>query len=219
MSVTLPRVVLIAATCLAAVVHAGNESGFCCPQGNYGSLGQASYGKKAAPAIDYDGDPYAYAPDDSGRDHLSNAGHPGNWWGVRTDNGRPDGRPLVVQLKNPDTNKLQNYYISQIIGWKDGKFIDVLDAKGFAYVVLTTEMEGKSIRLGDWVQVANESNSKVVCARVEDRGNGGDGGEISECAADELGILYNRDKGVLARLVISAEAYPQSRSTKGDCND
>jgi hypothetical protein len=119
------------------------------------------------------------------------------------NNGRTDGKPLVVQLKNPETNKLQDYYISQIIGWKDGKFIDVLDAKGFAYVVLTTEMQGKSIRLGDWVQVSNEGNNKVVCARVEDKGNGGEGGEISECAADQLGILYNRDKGVLGRLVIS----------------
>lgn len=34
-------------------------------------------------------------------DLLANAGHPGNWWGILTDNGRADGNPVVQDATQP----------------------------------------------------------------------------------------------------------------------
>jgi hypothetical protein len=46
--------------------------------------------------IDADGAYHAYHPDNrSGLDYLGNAGHPGNWWALVTNNGQPSGSPLV----------------------------------------------------------------------------------------------------------------------------
>src|ERR1700761_3886663 len=40
--------------------------------------------------------PPAYAPAGWGEtlDNLGDAGHPGDWWALATDNGRPSGKPL-----------------------------------------------------------------------------------------------------------------------------
>ena len=48
--------------------------------------------------IDADGACHAYHPrpdSDRGLDSPEDAGHPGNWFGVVTDNGKPDGAPVV----------------------------------------------------------------------------------------------------------------------------
>src|SRR5687767_14284317 len=46
-------------------------------------------------AIDADGAPNAYHPEDRGIDHLANAGRPGNWWAVVTDDRSSKGTPIV----------------------------------------------------------------------------------------------------------------------------
>ena len=46
-------------------------------------------------AVDADGAPDAYHPLDLGTDYLRNAGSPGNWRGIVTDTGRPNGKPVV----------------------------------------------------------------------------------------------------------------------------
>jgi hypothetical protein len=47
---------------------------------------------KSGMAIDADGALRAYHPNDrSGLDALAHAGHPGNWWALVTDNGKPTG--------------------------------------------------------------------------------------------------------------------------------
>lgn len=45
--------------------------------------------------VDGDGSPRCYGPNDTGLDFTANAGHPGDWWGVETDNGNPTGNPIV----------------------------------------------------------------------------------------------------------------------------
>ena len=52
---------------------------------------------------DADGDPRAYHPKGSppGLDYLANAGHPGNWWALATDNGKPNGRPIIQGPNDP----------------------------------------------------------------------------------------------------------------------
>src|SRR5262249_30613601 len=87
-------------TMLPKLLSLGGLSGCpCCPPAIRWTAGLA---------VDADGCPSAYAPDDSGLDHLANAGHPGNWWGLVTDNGRPDGEPL----KQTATDPQPGFYIS-----------------------------------------------------------------------------------------------------------
>ena len=49
-------------------------------------------------AVDADGSPRAYGPNDSGLDWTANAGYPGNWWGVVTD---INGDPVIQGAGDP----------------------------------------------------------------------------------------------------------------------
>ena len=53
--------------------------------------------------IDADGSPHAYHPNGSppGLDYLANAGSPGNWWGIATDNQKSSGNPVVQDSSDP----------------------------------------------------------------------------------------------------------------------
>jgi hypothetical protein len=55
--------------------------------------------------VNADGSPHAYGPSGKGLDYLSNAGHPGNWWGVLADD---NGRLLVQKINDP----APGFYIS-----------------------------------------------------------------------------------------------------------
>ena len=62
--------------------------------------------------IDADGAYHAYHPDKkSGRDYLGNAGRPGNWWALVTDNGKPSGNPVIQSKSDPAP-----LYWSRLIG-------------------------------------------------------------------------------------------------------
>ena len=51
--------------------------------------------------IDGDGHPQCYGPSGTAAlDYLGNAGHPGNWWGVATDNQESYGDPVVQGSQN-----------------------------------------------------------------------------------------------------------------------
>jgi len=67
-------------------------------------------------ATDWDGDPKAYGnkrkhPEISPHDHLGNAGHTGNWWGVVTNNGKKNGAPIEQSGVGP-AQPYKNYMIS-----------------------------------------------------------------------------------------------------------
>jgi hypothetical protein len=55
-------------------------------------------------AVDADGAPNAYGPDNTGLDLTANAGHPGDWYGIVTVNGEP-----VVQGPN---DPYPGFYVS-----------------------------------------------------------------------------------------------------------
>jgi hypothetical protein len=57
----------------------------------------------AGMSIDADGSPHAYHKDNTkALDYLANAGKPGNWWALATDNGKSDGNPLVQSAEDPN---------------------------------------------------------------------------------------------------------------------
>jgi hypothetical protein len=66
---------------------------------------------EAGMTIDIGGAPHSFHPDGkSGLDYLANAGAPGNWFGVVTDNGQADGNPVVQTTTDP----APGFYVSYI---------------------------------------------------------------------------------------------------------
>ena len=173
-----------------------------------------------AAAIDYDGDPHAYAPPGSGlvgNDNLANAGHPGNWWGIETDNGRPDGNPVV----GPD-----GYYISTTsakfsqdssgVGYESSSG-SYLNASTTNYVALPSDSHGVTsdgAHVGDYVMVTNNSTGQSTWAVYGDsRGSNNDGLEMSAATASAVGVGYNAHGTTSNAGNITYTVYPGSRNT------
>jgi hypothetical protein len=121
-------------------------------------------------AIDADGAFRAYHPNDrSGLDALANAGHPGDWWALVTDNGKPNGEPIVQGRSDP----APGYYISTtaLYDRRNANLRDphrYVDAATIPYVVLHPKAL-EFARLGDFATVVNLRNDKVSAALVADQ--------------------------------------------------
>lgn len=141
-------------------------------------------------AIDADGAPNAYNPDDTGLDELANAGAPGHWNGIITDR---EGNPLIQQESDP----FPGYYIScTSLSDNTKKFTDptaYVDASEIPYVALPPDLADRGgVRLGDFAVVMNLRNGKSSFAIYADIGTLGEG---SVALADALGILSDARHG------------------------
>ena len=120
-------------------------------------------------AVDADGAFKAYHPNNSlGLDSIEHAGHPGDWWALATDTGKPSGHP-VLQGKN---DPAPGYYVSMtslfdanIPNEHDPRRF--IDAASIPYVVLPPK-GFKHARLGDFATVVNLRNGKLSGAIVAD---------------------------------------------------
>ena len=150
-------------------------------------------------AIDADGAPNAYHPTPgTGLDHLANAGTPGNWWGVVTDDGTANGTPVV---QGPD-DPFPGYYVSptslvdKTKGVRDPR--RYVDSTSIPYLALPPEMLASKLsggaKLGDFAAVI-DSAGDVAYAIVADVGPRGKLGEGSIALADALGIPSNPRRG------------------------
>lgn len=145
-------------------------------------------------SIDADGAPNAYDPDNRhGLDFLGNAGHPGDWWALATDNGRKDGRPLVQR----EGDAFPGYYISQTslrdntkADWDTAKYVD---ARRVPYIALPpallseTRASGRA-HMGDVAMVINAKVGTSSYAIVADEGPPHGLGEGSIALGNALGI-------------------------------
>ncbi len=141
-------------------------------------------------AIDADGAPNAYSPDDTGLDELANAGVPGDWNGIVTDR---NGNPLIQEAGDP----FPGYYISSTaLADETKEFIDptgYVDASKIPYVVLPEDVaERGGAQLGDFAAVVNLRNGKSSYAIYADIGTMGEG---SIALADNLGIKSDARRG------------------------
>ena len=141
-------------------------------------------------AIDADGAPNAYHPDDIGLDEVANAGAPGRWNGIITDR---EGIPLIQQASDP----FPGYYIScTSLADETKSFTDptgYVDASQIPYVALPQDIaEPRGTRLGDFALVTNLRNGKSSFAIYADFGILGEG---SIALADALGIRSNARHG------------------------
>ncbi len=141
-------------------------------------------------AIDADGAPNAYNPDDTGLDELANAGVPARWNGIITDR---HGDPLIQQENDP----FPGYYIScTSLSDESKKFTDptaYVNASEIPYVVLPQDVADRGgARLGDFAVVMNLRNGKSSFAIYADIGTLGEG---SVALADALGVSSDARHG------------------------
>jgi hypothetical protein len=151
---------------------------------------------KAKFAIDADGSPRAYGPNDTGLDINENAKNDGKWVGVVTDSG---GKPIIQKQGDP----YPGLYVSQTSMY-DTRFANTdprcyVDAEKIPYIVLPMALITLSkANIGDMAYVFNPSTKKGSYAIVADEGPEGLLGEGSIYLAKVLGIanISPRDGGL-----------------------
>ena len=139
----------------------------------------------AGMAIDADGAYRAYHPGTKGLDFLANGGKPGNWWALVTDNGKPNGNPVV---QGPD-DPAPGFYISTT-SLEDTSFPRknprrYVDSESIPYIVLPGGKLGGA-KLGDFALLINLKNKSRVAAIVADSGPAAKLGEASIAASAAL---------------------------------
>ena len=145
---------------------------------------------KSGMAIDADGAPNAYNADDTGLDHLYNAGQPGQWDGIVQDE---DGNPLV---QGPD-DPFPGFYISCTALFDRNKHRSdparFVDASQIPYIALPGDLAARTgARLGDFAFVYSEQTGRYSLAIFADIGAFGEG---SIALADNLGIRSDARRG------------------------
>jgi hypothetical protein len=139
--------------------------------------------------VDADGSPRAYSPNPGqGLDYLADAGSPGDWWALVTDNGRADGRPLVQK----DSDPAPGYYISttslQDPAYPQTSTKHWVNASTVPFIVLPLEHHDFGGRLGDFGVVVDLASGKVAYVTVADLGPPHNLGEGSVALAKALGV-------------------------------
>lgn len=145
--------------------------------------------------IDADGAYHAYHPDHkSGLDYLGNAGTPGNWWALVTDNGQPSGRPVI----QTDTDPAPGFYISTTSledPSRDRKDPQrYVNAEAINFIVLPGRL-GLGAKLGDFAVAIRPTTGTYVYAVYADVGPANKIGEGSIALAKALGINSDPKSG------------------------
>jgi hypothetical protein len=158
---------------------------------------------EAKMAIDADGSPRAYHPDNIGLDDLSYAGHEGNWWALATDNDEPNGNPIIQSENDP----YPGYYVSMTAlgdrryGNQDPR--RYVDAEKIPYFVLPPDLKQiTGTELGDFAYIYNTKTQKGCYAIFADIGPDDKLGEGSIYLAKQLGINAHpktggQEKGII----------------------
>jgi hypothetical protein len=144
--------------------------------------------------IDADGAYHAYHPDNKpGLDYLANAGKPGNWWALVTDNGKPNGDPVIQS----DDDPAPGYYISTTTLEDTSKDPTdprrYVDSESINFFVLPGKLG--LAKLGDFGVVVRPATNNYDYAIYADVGPAAKIGEGSIALAASLGIPSNPKKG------------------------
>jgi Fungal chitosanase of glycosyl hydrolase group 75 len=152
-------------------------------------------------AIDADGSPHAYGPNDIGLDFNSNAITDGKWVGVVLGT---DSKPIIQKMGDP----YPGYYVSQTALY-DEQFNNTdprsyVDAEKIPYIVLPESLKIKmGAEMGDMAYVFNPATQKGTYAILADEGPEGLLGEGSIYLAKVLGIanISPRDGGLTGEAI------------------
>jgi len=162
--------------------------------------GDTAFFYEAGMTIDADGAPNAYHPENTGLDDLSNAGSPGNWYGLAKDG---DGEPFVQGPNDP----FPGYYVSATALSDRTKPVNdptrYVDASKIPFMVLPGAMARQiGARPGDFAVVFNQRNGKSSYAIFGDVGPSDRIGEGSVALAENLGIRSDARNGGARRGIL-----------------
>jgi hypothetical protein len=168
--------------------------------------------------IDADGGYHAYHPDNkSGLDYLGNAGKPGNWWALVTDNDKPSGSPVIQAKSDP----APGFYVSTTaledasLNARDPR--RYVDAESVNFFVLPGRL-GLGAKLGDFGVVIRPDRNDYDYAIYADLGPAGKIGEASIALAAALGLPSSPKNGGTGHGVIyivfpgSQQGWPLSQA-------
>lgn len=168
---------------------------------------------RAKLTIDADGSPRAYGPNNSGLDYTANAGHPGNWWGVVTNN---SGNPIIQGSGSPfpgmyvSTTSLIN---SSYAATSPFRYVN---SEAIPYFVLPNAVKTLgNIQLGDIAYVYNTVTGLGCYAIFADGGPAGKLGEASIYLANQIGVNSNARTGGTSQGIIDYIVFPGSGSGQG----
>lgn len=168
---------------------------------------------KAKFAVDADGSPRAYGPNNTGLDWTANAGSPGNWWGVVTD---VSGNPVIQNSGNPypgmyvSTTSLVN---SQYSSTNPLRYVNS-ETVPF-YVIPTAVKSIGGIAIGDVAYVYNTVTGLGRFAIYADSGPAGKLGEGSIYLASQIGLNANARTGGTTSGIIDYIIFPSSGFGQG----
>lgn len=164
-------------------------------------------------AIDADGHPQAYHPKGSppGLDYLANAGRPGNWWGIATDNGMSSGTPIIQSPSEP----APGFYVSTTAlvdrARKNANPARYVNSGQVPYIVLPLRPKFHAAQtLGDMAMIFNNATGKSSWAIYADIGPTNQLGEGSMALAEALGVNSNPKTGGTPKETIAMIYWPGS---------
>lgn len=169
---------------------------------------------RAKMAIDADGCPRAYGPNNSGLDWTANAGYPGNWWGIVTD---VNGDPIIQNSSDP----YPGMYVSSTslvrTGYSNANPLRYVDSENIPYIALPSALQSlANIAKGDLAYVRNTTNGNTCFAYFADTGPGGKLGEGSMALAVALGINSSPKTGGTSQPILDYVVFPQSGLGQGN---
>jgi Fungal chitosanase of glycosyl hydrolase group 75 len=145
--------------------------------------------------IDADGSPKAYHKNSKiALDYLGNAGKPGNWWALATDNKKRNGNPIIQSSTDP----APGYYVSMTSLQDNTKrYADpnrYVNSETVPFIAIPPKFS-PDFKLGDIALVVNKKNDKRCWAIFADTGPNGKIGEGSIYLAEQLGIKSSPKAG------------------------
>jgi hypothetical protein len=166
--------------------------------------GESAFFFQSGLAINADGAPQAYHPVGAkGLDALGNAGKPGNWWALVTDNGKANGKPVVQKESDPAPGFYLSTTALEDLTKERTDPSRYVNSATIPYVVLPPEaIKTLEARMGDFAVVINKKKHKFSHAIVADQGPKGQIGEGSIALADALSISSNPRHGGTANGVL-----------------
>ncbi len=164
-------------------------------------------------AVDADGSPRAYGPNDSGLDWTANAGYPGNWWGIVTD---INGDPIIQGPGDP----YPGMYVSSTSlvqsGYSNSNPLRYVDSENIPFIALPSALLSlANISLGDLVYVRNTITGLTSFAYFVDGGPSGKLGEGSMFLASAIGLNNSPKTGGTSQPIIDYVVFPQSGLGQG----
>jgi hypothetical protein len=188
---------------MKTLFHVGSEPVVLRADGSVSFVGELT--------IDADGARNCYGPAGTKPlDFLANAGRPGNWWGIATDNEEPDGEPLVQGASDP----FPGYFVAttsyKVPGFRNGDPRRELDSAKVAFIVVPRRLIDAvpGIVMGCKARVTDTRTKRSVDGLVGDSGPNNHLGEASMAMATGLGIPSHPKRGGSADRRFLYELWP-----------